>query len=104
MVEYIENLSEYNSIISQNQLVVIEFTATWCGPCKQIAPVFETLCQNNPHCIFRKVDVDECDDICDKFNISSMPTFQFFKNNKLLTQFSGANIKQLQEDFKKYNV
>lgn len=75
-----------------NKLVVIDFMATWCGPCKMIAPKLEdistTMCEK---VVVLKVDVDECEDVALAYNISSMPTFVFVKNGVKVHQFSGAN-------------
>lgn len=76
-------------------LVVIDFYATWCGPCKMIGPQVENLAQERSDVIFLKVDVDECEDIVDEYRINSMPTFVFIKEGKVLQVFSGASYDQL---------
>ena len=103
MIESIKTLEEFNELISSDKLVVIDFTATWCGPCKRIAPEFEKMALENPNCIFRKVDVDDCPDICDQCSIESMPTFHLYKNNRNLSTFSGASIDTLKEEFNSHN-
>uniref|UniRef100_A0A8C6U9P3 Thioredoxin domain-containing protein n=1 Tax=Neogobius melanostomus TaxID=47308 RepID=A0A8C6U9P3_9GOBI len=77
-----------------SKLVVVDFTASWCGPCKMIAPVFEVR-NENKDVVFLKVDVDEASDVSEKCGISSMPTFQFYKNGEKLEQFSGASEEKL---------
>lgn len=77
------------------KLVVIDFYATWCGPCKMIAPKIEELSLELTDVVFLKVDVDECEDIAMEYDISSMPTFVFVKENKKVEQFSGANYDKL---------
>jgi len=74
-----------------DKLVVVDFTATWCGPCQNIAPVFIKLAEEMPDVVFVKVDVDENDEVAGECGISAMPTFQFYKNGKKLDEFSGAN-------------
>nr|XP_033782421.1 thioredoxin-like isoform X2 [Geotrypetes seraphini] len=73
MVKHIETLDEFNQIMKDagDKLVVIDFTATWCGPCRNIAPFFEEVAA-----------------FCD---IKCMPTFLFYKNNTKVHEFSGAN-------------
>ncbi|KAG7203371.1 hypothetical protein KM043_013445 [Ampulex compressa] len=83
-------------------LVVIDFFATWCGPCKMIAPKLETLSEEMKDVVFLKVDVDECEDIATEYDITSMPTFVFIKEGKVLETFSGANFNKLKETIEKY--
>ncbi|OPL20848.1 thioredoxin-like 1-like protein, partial [Mytilus galloprovincialis] len=61
-------------------LIVVDFFATWCGPCVQIAPVYQKLSDEYSDCIFLKVDVDEVEDVAAESGISAMPTFQCYKN------------------------
>ncbi|CAG4980526.1 unnamed protein product [Colias eurytheme] len=79
-----------------DKLVVIDFMATWCGPCKVIGPKLDELANEMADSIVvLKVDVDECEDIATEYNINSMPTFVFVKNSKKLEEFSGANADKL---------
>ncbi|KAI5701556.1 thioredoxin-2-like isoform X2 [Diaphorina citri] len=78
-----------------DKLIVIDFYATWCGPCKMIAPKIEELASEFPDVVFLKVDVDESEDIAMAYDISSMPTFVFVKSTAKVEQFSGANFDKL---------
>jgi len=60
---------------------VIDFFATWCGPCKMIAPPIEEMSKTLENVVFLKVDVDEAEAAAQEFNISAMPTFIFMKSN-----------------------
>ncbi|XP_024655039.2 thioredoxin-like, partial [Maylandia zebra] len=86
---------EFNNILKEagNKLVVVDFTATWCGPCQRIAPVYEKMAAapENANVIFLKVDVDAARDVSSSCGIRSMPTFQFYKNGQKLHEFSGAD-------------
>ncbi|XP_023124418.1 thioredoxin-like [Amphiprion ocellaris] len=101
MVREVENLAEFQSILKEagGKLVVVDFTATWCGPCKQIGPEFEKLSQlpENSNVIFLKVDVDEAEDVSSECKINCMPTFHFYKNGEKVDEFSGANKTTLAE-------
>ncbi|XP_033839460.1 thioredoxin-like [Periophthalmus magnuspinnatus] len=100
MVKYVESKSDFKAEqeAAGSKLVVVDFTATWCGPCQHIAPVFEKLAdQYKDVCVFLKVDVDEATELSEECGIRSMPTFQFYKNGKMVTQFSGANADKLKE-------
>ena len=81
--------------------VVIDFYATWCGPCKRIAPVFEDLADKfYPKIQFLKVDVDESPELVDKFDVHAMPTFVFLKDGKIVKRVEGADMVELEAGFK----
>ncbi|GAX20331.1 thioredoxin 1 [Fistulifera solaris] len=81
--------------ISKTKLVVIDFSAEWCGPCKYIGPIFEKLSDEIDTVVFAKVDVDEADDVAGLCGISAMPTFQFFRNGQKVDEVMGANVDAL---------
>jgi thioredoxin len=86
-----------------DKLVVVDFTATWCGPCQRIAPLFAKLAEELPEVVFVKVDVDDNDETAQACGISAMPTFQFFKGASKVHEFSGASedlIRQAVAKFK----
>jgi len=75
-------------------LVVVDCFAQWCGPCKKISPEVERLEQEyNRQIIVRKIDVDENDDFAQIAQVSAMPTFIFYKNNKEVKRVIGANME-----------
>lgn len=75
--------------------VIVDFTASWCGPCKLIAPVFEELANATLGCIFVKVDVDEASDVSGEAGVRAMPTFMKYKNGAKADEFSGADPAKL---------
>jgi len=80
------------------KLVVVDFYAVWCGPCKMIAPKLEEFAQQMmADVVFLKVDVDECEEVATDYNISCMPTFILLKNSEKVDEFSGANADKLKE-------
>ena len=80
------------------KLVVVDFFATWCGPCKQIAPQFAELSGSYGSKVkFLKVDVDKAKSLSQKYQVSSMPTFLFLKNGKQLDKLAGANIDAIKQ-------
>ncbi|XP_011636234.1 thioredoxin-2 isoform X1 [Pogonomyrmex barbatus] len=85
-----------------SKLVVIDFFAVWCGPCKMIGPMIEDLAKDMQDIVFLKVDVDECEDVAAEYEISSMPTFVFIKESKVLETFSGANIEKLKNTIQQH--
>nr|CAI5819027.1 unnamed protein product [Callosobruchus analis] len=99
MVTHIKDKADLETKLTDagDQLVVVDFFATWCGPCKMISPKLEELAKEYSNVIILKVDVDECEDIAMEYNISSMPTFVFIKNKSVVTTFSGANYDKLKQ-------
>eukprot|EP01040_Poterioochromonas_malhamensis_P008734 gene8734-9454_t len=100
-VREVSSLTELNSILSsavkKNQLVVLDFTASWCGPCKFISPYFHELAESKEFSkvIFVKVDVDEASEIAQKYQVNAMPTFLFIKDKSVVDRFSGASKDKL---------
>ena len=84
MVKQIGSLADLNKEMADagDKLVVIDFYATWCGPCKMISPKLEEMSKTKTNVVFLKVDVDEAEDVAMEYNISAMPTFLFMKNGK----------------------
>ncbi|CAJ1973265.1 unnamed protein product [Sphenostylis stenocarpa] len=78
------------------KLVVVDFTASWCGPCRFIAPFVEELAKSLTNVIFLKVDVDELKNVCSEYEIEAMPTFLFLKEGKVVDKFVGAKKDELQ--------
>ncbi|CAI4062831.1 thioredoxin TRX2 SKDI_07G4610 [Saccharomyces kudriavzevii IFO 1802] len=92
MVTQLKSASEYdNALASGDKLVVVDFFATWCGPCKMIAPMIEKFAEQYSDAAFYKLDVDEVSDVAQKTEVSSMPTLIFYKGGKEITRVVGAN-------------
>ncbi|KAL7533434.1 hypothetical protein ACHAXR_009484 [Thalassiosira sp. AJA248-18] len=79
-----------------NSKSVMYFTATWCPPCKMIAPVYDELSKKYPDVAFGKIDVDDNQDSAMEFQISAVPTFVFSKGEEAVNKFSGADKGQLE--------
>jgi thioredoxin 1 len=95
--------TQFYDLIKHNHLVVIDFSATWCGPCKVLTPQIESLAKNYENVVFVKVDVDEFEDIASTHQISAMPTIMFYKNGHLLkndTVVGGGKIAQIEHVIK----
>ncbi|XP_061106938.1 thioredoxin-like [Conger conger] len=106
MVKHIENEDGFDQALKDagDKLVVVDFTATWCPPCRRIGPIFEGHSENPEFSsvVFLKVDVDEASDVSGKCEIKCMPTFQFYKNGKKIDEFSGADEEQLLQKLREH--
>ena len=99
MVQECNDKSSYEKAISDNKKVVVDFTATWCGPCKRIAPVYEELANDNSDITFIKVDVDQNEYATSANKISGMPTFKAFLDGQAIEDLTvvGANADKVKE-------
>jgi thioredoxin 1 len=76
--------NNFDEILSSNAVCVLDFSATWCGPCKKIAPIVDELAKEYEGKVFiGKVDVDDSPEITEKFGIRNVPTILFFKNGEV---------------------
>lgn len=96
-MEYLENMESAKEQMNKYDLIMLYFTAGWCGPCRMISPFIEELVIKIPSCKFLKVDVDDekLEELVSKFNINSMPTFCFIKNQELIHTITGADKDKL---------
>jgi len=106
MAVHIKDANEFETKLTEagSSLVVVDFFAQWCGPCKVIAPKIEELAAEYPDVVFLKVDVDECEDIASDYEITAMPTFVFIKHKQKIDAFSGANADKVKQYITKYKV
>lgn len=95
-VRNVLNLAELTPLTSAAKLTVVDFFATWCGPCKAIAPHFANLAAQKTNVNFVKVDVDKSRDIAQQYQIRAMPTFIFFKNGRVIETIEGADWGRIQ--------
>ena len=83
--------ANFAEILNSDQPVLVDFWATWCGPCKAISPVVdEVAAEYEGKAVVGKCNVDECDDVPMNFGIRSIPTILFFKNGELVDRHVGV--------------
>lgn len=84
-------MGKFNEIIKSSVPTLVDFYATWCGPCKAMHPVLDQLKNDMSNQVrILKIDVDKNPDVADKFKIRGVPTFMLFKNGEVLWRQSGG--------------
>ena len=84
------NSSNFGDALLKNKLLLVDFWAEWCGPCKSMHPIFSRMAKKYDHVRFARVNVDNSQDIAARFNVQSIPTFIMFKNGENIQQMVGA--------------
>jgi len=88
----------FESTVEDNGIVLVDFWAEWCGPCKSFAPTYETVSENHPDVVFAKVDTEAEQEVAGAFGIRSIPTLMAFRDNVVLYSQAGALPGEALED------
>ena len=95
MLKHINNAAEFDAAIKEGT-VLVDFFATWCGPCKMLSPVLEEVAEENPNVSILKIDVDEVGELAARYGIQAIPTLMLFKNGQRVeTRMGYQNKNQL---------
>jgi thioredoxin 1 len=95
-VIHVTSVAQYDDIVKKPQLIVIDFTASWCGPCQMVAPMYTALAAEHPGVVFLKVDVDELPVVAQRMKVRAMPTFEITWGPQSITRLVGARIKSVE--------
>lgn len=88
------NEEEFKKLIDSKDLTVVDFFATWCGPCRMLSPILEEIADEmKDEFKFGKIDIDENFDIAKTYGIMSVPTLVLFKDNKVVDKIVGLKSK-----------
>ncbi len=82
-------MENFEEVVDQNEMVILDFWAEWCGPCKVFGPIFEEMSSLNPDIRFGKVNTEEATDLAAAFQIRSIPSILAFKNGDLVFEQAG---------------
>ncbi|MBP5483666.1 MAG: thioredoxin [Bacteroidales bacterium] len=97
--------TNFSDLLQDSKLVVVDFWATWCGPCRMLSPILDEVEAEMPNDItVVKVNVDDADEIAAQYRIMSIPTLLFFKNGKVVDKTVGAMPKNALVDKIKANL
>lgn len=93
------NKKNFNEILEKNEVVIIDFWAPWCGPCRALGPVIEEVSENHPNVYFGKVNVDNEEELASLFRVSSIPLVVKIKDHKVVDSFVGLKDRKFIEEF-----
>lgn len=93
-VSVITNENFENEVLNSTKPVLLDFWASWCGPCRMVSPIVDEIAQEHPEIKVGKVNVDEQPELAASFNVMSIPSLFVFKDGKVVNQAVGARPKQ----------
>jgi thioredoxin 1 len=94
MVKEITEANFESEVLNSGKTCLIDFYAVWCGPCKMMSPVVDEIAAENPDIVVGKVDVDENDDLAEKYQVMSIPTILVIKDGEVAETFIGVTPKE----------
>lgn len=83
----------FDTILNTDKKILIDFFATWCGPCRMVSPIIDEIAEEHPEFTVCKVDVDKNPDLAGEFGVMSIPTLVVIKNKEVINKSMGARPK-----------
>ena len=90
----VNNANYESEVLTSEKTVLLDFWASWCGPCRMVSPIVDQIAEENPQYLVGKVNVDEQAELAAKYGVMSIPTLVVLKNGKVVNQMVGAAPKQ----------
>ena len=90
MLKHIKESDFEKEVINSNKIILVDFYATWCGPCQILSPILEKIGNSRVDFDIAKVDVDEAQELAFKYGIEVVPTMLIFKNGKVMKSLEGV--------------
>ena len=102
-IQFVKSAKEFQDYLSNNSYIVLNFTASWCGPCQAIKSIVDQAYVENRNVEIVRIDLDSQRDIAEKYNITSVPTFVFIEKGNEVDRIQGANPQQLLSKLQEFN-
>ena len=105
LIPFVEDEDGWDATLKSNPgtVIAVQFTASWCGPCKNIGPKFQEMSGKYTNILYKKIDVDDNEEIQEKCEVKQMPTFMFYKDGEKLFEFTGDKPDMLKLKLNFYN-
>lgn len=87
------NKSNFETVKNSEKIVLLDFYADWCGPCRMVSPLVDEIAEENPQYLVGKINVDNEPELAGKFGVESIPTLVVMKGGKVVQQSAGARPK-----------
>ncbi len=87
------NRSNFDEVLGSEKTVLLDFYATWCGPCRMVSPIVDEIAEEHPEFLVGKINVDEEPELAGEFDVVSIPTLVVLKGGKVVRQQAGARPK-----------